>query len=291
VKVSTRTLAAGTFLLLAAPVFAQTSGTSHPETLNDNIDVTVQQKPVAPVVTPEPQVYEAQPAPIRRQLPLTPDQTAEVVHPALHATAPENDPDAGIVTTYPYAANALPESTILRARLVGDISTITTRQGSHFIAMLSKNVEHDGKVILPMGASLEGRVTEIRSGRRISGGAAIHLQPETVTLPDGTLYHLNGQIIDVDSGHSARVNSEGTIVGGNHTARTAATFGLATGTGLVAGAALGGGVGAAVGAGVGAGAATIIWLKEDRQQTLPDGTELVFTLNSPMDLTPGSVKR
>src|SRR5205823_1813643 len=121
-----------------------------------------------------------------------------------------------IVTTLPYSENSLSTGTLLKAHLVGTLSTETTRQGSHFIALLSNNVEHNGKVILPMGASLEGRVTTVRSGKRISGGAAIHLEPETVTLPDGTLYRLNARVTDLDGNHGTHVNDEGTIVGGNH---------------------------------------------------------------------------
>jgi hypothetical protein len=49
---------------------------------------------------------------------------------------------------------------------------------------------------------------------------------------------------------------------------------------------MGGGVGAAVGAGIGAGVSTVIWLKQDRQATLPKDVALVFSLTTPMILTP-----
>jgi hypothetical protein len=51
---------------------------------------------------------------------------------------------------------------------------------------------------------------------------------------------------------------------------------------------IGGGVGAVVGLGVGAGAATIWWLKHDRQQELASGTSIVFTLNTPLQISPAS---
>jgi hypothetical protein len=59
---------------------------------------------------------------------------------------------------------------------------------------------------------------------------------------------------------------------------------LTTGGAAAAGAVLGGGVGAVVGAGIGAGVSTVIWLKQDRQATLPKDVALVFSLTAPMEL-------
>ena len=41
-----------------------------------------------------------------------------------------------------------------------------------------------------------------------------------------------------------------------------------------------------VGAGIGAGVSTVIWLKQDRQATLPKDVKLVFSLTVPMVLMP-----
>jgi hypothetical protein len=57
---------------------------------------------------------------------------------------------------------------------------------------------------------------------------------------------------------------------------------------VVVGAVIAGPVGAGVGLGVGAGAAGIWWLKHDRQQELPTGTQIVFTLNTPLQLNPAA---
>ena len=290
-KLSLQGLAASGLLLLASPALAQMSGTSHPEALDDNINVVAPQKIVTQAAPPVQQQSSAEevyvaPAPVAHRE--APPAHRELVRAS--ATVAE-DPDAGIVTSYPYNENALSEGTVLKARLVGSLSTADTKPGSHFIATLSQNVEHNGKVILPMGASLEGRVTQVRSGKRISGGAALHLEPETVTLPDGTQYHLTARVVDLDSGHNSRVNDEGTIVGGNHTKGHVTTLAATTGGGAVTGAVLGGGVGAAVGAGIGAGVGTVLWLNQDRQQTLDEGTELVFSLNGPMNLTPAAARR
>jgi len=289
-KTTLSALAGSTLLLLAAPVLAQETGVSHPETLKDDIVVAAPQNSTVTVTTPAPtapalhtHVVEEPQQPIVYEAyrPLTTTAAARPV-------APTPDPDAGIVTTYEYAENALPIGTLIRGRLVGELSSESTKPGSHFIATLSRSVEHNGRVILPTGSSIEGRVTEVRGGHRLGAAAAIHLEPETVTLPDGTLFHIGAQIIDLDSGHNTHVNSEGTILGNDHNTGHVITLASTTGGGAIAGAVVGGPTGAAVGAGIGAGVGTVLWLRQDRHQTLPEGTELVFSLSRPMSLTPST---
>jgi hypothetical protein len=281
-----------TLLLLTTPAFAQTTGTSHPETLND--DIVVAPPPAQVVVTPTPAPAPAlQPRIVEQAAPVQ-RQSAEVYlpyQPAGRTPTPANDLDAGIVTSAPHYENALSEGTVLRAHLVGELSTANTKQGSHFIATLSHNVEHDGRVILPVGASVEGRISEVRGGHRLGSSAAIHLVPESVTLPDGTLYRLDAQLIDLDNGRNTRVNGEGTVIGNDHTAGHLTTLGATTGGGAIAGAIIGGGPGLLIGAGVGAGVGTVIWLRQGRQQTIQEGTELVFSLNRPMEITPSAPLR
>jgi hypothetical protein len=83
-----------------------------------------------------------------------------------------------------------------------------------------------------------------------------------------------------------KIGSEGDVVRRDHPKETMVVVGGVTGAGAVAGAMIGGGVGAAVGAGIGAGAGTIMWLKQDRQATLPEKSLLVFSLTTPMELKP-----
>jgi hypothetical protein len=288
-KISIPTLIAGTFLLLAAPVFGQTSGTSHPEALNDTIVVAPPQAQPAVIVSPTPaaELHTRAAAEPTVETQRTPEQIAEIFRPIATKQA-TTDYDEGVVTTLPHYDNALSEGTAFRAQLVGELSTANTKAGSHFIATLTENVEHDGRVILPLGSSLEGRITEARGGHRLGAAAAIHLVPETVTLPDGTLYRLNAQLIDLKAGRNTRVNDEGTIVGNDHTAGHMTTLGVTTGSGAIVGAIVGGGPGLVIGAGIGAGVGTVLWLRQDRQQTLPEGTVLVFSLNEPMEITPSA---
>ncbi|MGH9596228.1 MAG: hypothetical protein ACRD3K_05470, partial [Edaphobacter sp.] len=91
----------------------------------------------------------------------------------------------------------------------------------------------------------------------------------------------------VDTGRSEfKVTDEGTLKKKDHAKETLAVMGGVTGAGAVSGAMIGGGVGAVVGAGIGAGVSTVIWFKQDREATLPKGVPIVFSLTTPMILTP-----
>lgn len=291
-------------LLPAGAALAQMTGTSHPEQLNDVVVTTTAQTSTH-YVKPSPAV----PATIKTestttlrtreftpsssgttQLTSTP-RTPLPLSPAVRSNDPvddqdhfvvTDDPTSGVVTDVEWRPNEVPEGTLLRARLSTEISTSDTSVGTIFSATLTHPVEHHGFVLLPVGTVLSGRVTDLHQGHRISGAAIIHLEPETVTLPDGTKHHLSAQVVDLAHPRGTKVNDEGSIVGNDHSKGTLAALGLTTGSAAVAGAVLGGGVGAVVGAGVGAGVGTVWWLKRETHQTLPAGTDVVFGLNRPI---------
>jgi hypothetical protein len=197
-----------------------------------------------------------------------------------------SDLDAGIVTHVPWPVDAVPDGALLKVRLLETISTGTTKPGTPFSAELTEPVVGDGRLYIPAGSVIKGRVTWASGGSRISGGAAIHLETRTITLPDGTDYPIHARVIDTNSWENTKVDSEGTITRREHTKETLATVGLATGGGAAAGAMIGGVPGALIGAGIGAGVSTVVWLKQDRQAVLPKDLGVVFSLTMPMRITP-----
>jgi hypothetical protein len=198
--------------------------------------------------------------------------------------------DAGIVTRVPSRAGEVPDGTLVKVKLMQELSTLTTKPGSSFSAEVSEPVMRDGQVVVPAGSLLEGHVTLVREGSRIGPSAAIHLVPETITLPDGSQYALEARVIDTDSWDDTRVDHEGTIFRKDHGKATATTVSVSTGGGMAAGAVMGGLPGALIGAGVGAGVSTVVWMRQDRQADLPKDLGLVFCLTEPMRLTPLSAR-
>src|ERR1700733_10885676 len=274
------------FVLAAAPLFAQTSGVSRPD------PAEIQSDDAAPVVkplTPRPSaaVPAAAPAPSQEVYgPYVPYTGPAVPGSHMAASVPVDDPaDAMIVVNVPEREGELREGTLLKTKMLDTLSTSSTLPGTRFTAEVTEPIERNGRVIIPVGAILEGQVTEVHGGRRISGGASVHLETRNGLLPDGSHYIVHAQLIDLGRG-DFKVSDEGTLKRKDQTKETLAVIGGVTGAGAVTGAVVGGGVGALVGAGIGAGVSTVIWLKQDRQATLDKDVPMVFSLTTPMILTP-----
>lgn len=196
-----------------------------------------------------------------------------------------SDIDAQIVTSVPEEDGVLNEGTLLNVRMREQLSTAQTQPGTRFTAEIMEPIMNKGRIVIPMGSILEGQVTTVRSGRRISGGAAIHLEPKTVTLPDGSVYLVHAQLIDTMLSN-VNIDREGTLKSRDRGKQTLAVGALTTGTGAVTGAMIGGGVGALVGAGIGTGAGTYMWLRQERQATIAPDSRMVFSLTTPLELKP-----
>ena len=221
------------------------------------------------------------------QTPYDPDADIVTSIPQRHTANTRGlDEDAGIVTSVPSSPNEIPAGTMLATRIRETISTASTAVGTRFTAEVIAPMEQDGRVIIPAGSTVQGRITEIRGGRRIAGAAAIHLLTESVTLPDGTHYILHAQVADTSEHNVTRINSEGTILRRDHVKGTLAAMSLTTGGAAATGAVLGGVPGFFIGAGIGAGVSTAWWLKQDRQEVVPENTGIIFSLSAPMSITP-----
>ena len=277
-------LAAATLILSTTALCAQAKpspyeGVSVPPA-DDVIHTTEQQAPA--VTNPDAGIIE-KPLPPSVQV-YTPHSTATLQTRNLSATSTD-DTDAGIVTYVPAPANAVPAGTVFRVSMLQEIDAASTRANTPFKAKLLQDVMRNGKVVVPVGSELHGRVIYAVAGSRLSGGSVIHLRPDEFVLPDGTRYPLHAEVIDT-LGSDTRTKGEGNIVANEHGKRTAAEFGMGAGSGAVLGAVVGGGVGAVVGTAVGAGIVTAHWLRTNWSANLPASSTVVFSLTDAMYLTP-----
>ena len=193
--------------------------------------------------------------------------------------------DAGVVTYVPGPANALPAGTVFRVRMLQDVNAGSSTPNLPFKGTVTQDIMRNGKVVVPQGSELRGRVVYASAGNRLNGGSVIHLRPDEFVLPDGTRYHLHAQVIDT-LGSDTKAKGEGNIVANQHGKRTVAELALGTGSGAIIGAAVGGGVGAVVGTAVGAGVVTAHWLRTNWSANLPADSTVVFSMTDPMLLNP-----
>jgi|CZKD01.1.fsa_nt_gi hypothetical protein len=184
-------------------------------------------------------------------------------------------------------SSPVPAGTTLMVRLDTTLATFSNRVGDPFQAKITQAVVVNGSTLIPVGATVEGRVTKVNEPRRISGKPSIGILPEAVILPTGERYYLDATLVDTNI-KGTDVSAEGQFKGTGHDRRDTLEVGGGTAGGMLVGGLIGGGPGILIGGAVGASATTVHWLVKHRSATLPAGTELTLELNRPMAMGPAA---
>ena len=266
-----------------------------PETINTTADTPpVIAKPSAGVLAGQPQPYQSG-QPVQPQPgsygPAAPSQGYQNYPPPAYAPpnggqgyAPAADPDGDIVHPRPAAPGELTEGSTIRVRLINRISSSNSEKGEPFQGQVASDVMQDGRVLIPAGSAIEGRVSEVSAGH-FGGHGSFRLHPEAVILPDGGRYQLHAYTTGTP-GSKTRMGSEGTINPGSRAKKDGIEYGSVVGAGAITGAIVGGPVGALTGSLIGAGIVTTHLMVDHPQATLEPGSILLFTLTEPMNLMP-----
>ena len=180
---------------------------------------------------------------------------------------------------------SLPAGTSMKVKLENALTTFSSKSGDPFSARVTEAVMLGGKPVIPVGATVQGRVTKTSEPRRIAGKPTIAILPETVVLPNGEHYMLNAALVDTSVRNGTDVNNEGQFKGKGHDGKDMTEIGMGTGGGMLVGGLIGGGKGVLIGGAVGATATVAHWLSKRSSTTLPAGTELVMELSRPLAMT------
>lgn len=183
---------------------------------------------------------------------------------------------------------SLPAGTPVKMKLERTLTTFTDKAGDSFSGRVTEPVTVDGKTVLPVGATIQGRVTRVSEPRRIAGKPTIGLAPDAVILPNGERYLLNATVVDTSLRAGTDVNEEGQFKGAGHDNKDLTEIGLGTGGGMLVGGLAGGGKGVLIGGTIGATATVAHWLSKHRSAMIPAGTELVMELNRPVTMNAAS---
>ena len=183
---------------------------------------------------------------------------------------------------------SLPAGTAFKVKLEKTLSTFTSKEGDPFSGRVLDPVVLDGKTVIPVGATVQGRVTKINEPRRIAGKPTIGIFPETVILPSGERYMLNAVLVDTNLRNGTDVNTEGQFKGEGHDGKDLTEVGFGTGGGMLVGGLAGGRKGLLIGGAVGATLTVAHWLGKKRSAMLPSGTELMMELSRPLEMTAAS---
>jgi hypothetical protein len=200
------------------------------------------------------------------------DRTSDVAELNVYDTNREGS-TAGDVATGSFI---IPNGTELVAVLNNDLSTQNIHEGDRF-TMTVRSGQYDG-------ATIEGQVTSINRGGRISGRSEMTMDFDTIRLRDGRSGRFAGilESVRTPNGDVVRVDNEGAVRDSDQTNKTVTRTAIGTAVGALIGAIAGGGKGAAIGAIVGAGAgAGSVYVQGRNDLDLNAGTEVTVRATGP----------
>ena len=164
----------------------------------------------------------------------------------------------------------VPQGGIIEVKLDQTLASNQNRAGDTFEASVARPVEVDGKVVIPEGTPVTGKVVHAHHSGRLKGVAQLQLKLDSLQM-NRTSYELQTNTIGRH--------------GGNHKKRNFALIGGGGGGGALIGAIAAGGEGAQIGGPVGAGVGTAVAAFTGKKDfVLPAETRLSFRLHEPVTL-------
>jgi type IV secretion system protein VirB10 len=181
----------------------------------------------------------------------------------------------------------IPAGTKVPVALKHAISTKTTQEGDAVYAETTFPVVANGRVLIPAGTYVQGRISHIQRAGHVKGRAEVLMHFTTLIYPSGYTVMLPGSVENAPGVDKTSVkDQEGTIRGDSQTGEKVGTVASTAGTGAVIGGLSHGGKGALVGAGIGGAVGTAIaLLSRGNDVKLDAGTtvEMVIQREVPLD--------
>src|SRR5579871_4079082 len=183
---------------------------------------------------------------------------------------------------------SIPAGTRVPISLKHAISSKGSREGDSVYAETTfPVVSPEGRVLIPAGTFVQGRISHIQRGGRIKGRAEVLMHFTTLIYPSGYTVLLPGAVENAPGVDKTSVkDEEGTIRSDSQKGEKIGTVASSAGTGAVVGGLSNGGKGALVGAGVGGAIGTAIaMLTRGNDVKLDAGTtlEIVIQRDVPVD--------
>lgn len=190
---------------------------------------------------PAPRVTQRSTASASPRVAVIPETQARVEEPVVRTDrSRERDPWATTGDPGP-RREELPAGTALTLVLETPLSSASSSEGEAVTARIERAVSEDGRVVLPGGSVLRGRVSEVDGSGRVKGRAHLAVKWDTITVRGVT--------------RSIRTSDVAMTADSNH-GRDAKVIGGTTAAGAIIGGIVNGGSGAKKGAIIGAGAGT-----------------------------------
>lgn len=156
------------------------------------------------------------------------------------------------------------------------LSTETNRVGDMFTATLPSPIRaEDGQIVVPAGAVIRGRLTQVDKSGHVGETGVIALAFESISF-EGQSLALDGTVVKANPQRKSRTSTGQTVGTAAAGAAAGAVLGRVIGKdakGTIAGAVIGAAAGTAIAMGT-----------ADVDVVLPAGSELVIRLDSPLEV-------
>ena len=162
-------------------------------------------------------------------------------------------------------------------RLSQTLSTGINSAGDRFTASIAEPVYLNGVAVIPAGALVEGRITNLKKPGHLAGVGQMLLLPERIRLSNGRAYPVSAQLVRIDGAEGVKVaNDEGWLQGPSSRLKTLAAVGKGAGAGGVVGLIAGH---TPLGLAIGSATGFIVHARHRGQDlNLPTGTMLDYQL-------------
>jgi len=167
------------------------------------------------------------------------------------------------------------------------ISTKGTRESDAVYAETTFPVVQDGRVLVPAGTYVQGRISHIQRAGHLKGRAEVLMHFTTLIYPSGYTVMLPGAVENAPGVDKSSVkDQEGTITQDSQAGQEAGTIATSAGTGALIGGLTSGAKGGLIGAGVGGAVGTAVALltrNNDVRLDIGTSIEMVIQREVPLD--------
>ncbi|MGA3167602.1 MAG: hypothetical protein ABSF14_15970 [Terriglobia bacterium] len=180
---------------------------------------------------------------------------------------------------------SVPAGTTLHCRVTETLTTKLNYQGDAFTLTISEPVLADGREVIPVGSTLQGRIAQMDRPGRIRGVGQMRLTVEQITFPNGRKAPLSAALLTAYGADNVKVvGSEGLVKGPSSRPPDLEEIGAGTTGGTLLGLIFGHPF---IGAAFGATATTVDRLRRrGKDLTLPAGTQLNYQLTRALEISP-----
>lgn len=214
-----------------------------------------------PALEPEPELERAPTPP--------PEQPAP--RPSPPPAEPEPPPAPREVTS------TVAMGTTMSLTLNDELSTEANKAGDSFTGTVQQPItDSNGNVVIPSGATVRGRVTQVQKSGRVGEQAVLNLAFEAVSF-GGESYPLDASVVEANPEKKSR----------SSTGEQVAKIGAGAAAGAILGRILGKDTkGTVIGGVIGAAAGTAVAMgTDDVDAVLPVGSTMIIRVDSPVTVT------